>query len=179
MKFLSLFFILIYSHVNAQMSIDMVKKEIRETTQRINKEKNYKKVILLQSSFTDYQYDGGASVTGYFKAGKLLKVVRWIGLSSGYNIDEFYLREDSVLIFVNKTECIFGYNDSTNEYQYDKITKQYVGKYWFWNGGLIDKSVTGQSRFAVKEVNAEKDFLLDIENYSILLNKKFMQSKVR
>jgi len=176
MKNICFFLFLLPQCLFAQTDIGSTKKQIRSTVEMINKEKKYTNVYLDQLQFSKNITDGGGSITGYFKNIKLVKVVRWIGLSYGFIVDEFYLDNDK-LIFVHESENTFNYNDTTGEFDYDNIAVKFNGRYWFSNNKMIDVVSSGHNRFESDKADAEKDFLADIKNYSALLNKKLHYSK--
>ncbi|MGG9970816.1 hypothetical protein ACQ33O_03385 [Ferruginibacter sp. SUN002] len=155
---------------------DSVKNSIRLKVEAINKEKNYKTISLDQLQFMENGSDGGGSVTGYFKDNRLVKIVRWIGVSYGFFVDEFYLDKDK-LIFVHDIENMFEYNDSTGEINYRAIVMGFDGRYWFNAGRKIDESSLGHNRFDGDEANAEKEFLADVKKYIPLLYKKYKLGK--
>jgi hypothetical protein len=103
--------------------------------------------------------------------------VRWIGLSNGYKVDEFYFKDDSSLIFIHTTFWRYEYDNKADIFLYDKTVNIFSGRYWFWNGRLVDTQQKGQKPSTDDIKKQEKEFLSDAENYSMLLYKKLNLSK--
>lgn len=76
-------------------------------------------------------------------------------------------------MYVNENETMFEYDDSTHDFKYNKLNTIFSGKYWFWNGGLIDEISTGHNRFENNKEDAEQEFLTLQKKYTLLLYKKY------
>ncbi len=72
---------------------------IRNQVQEINTTKGLTLKVLKDEEFLEHTPDGSAELKGYFKNGKLVKIVEWIGLSSCIQITEYYL-QNRKLIFI-------------------------------------------------------------------------------
>lgn len=101
--------------------------------QAINAEKDYEVRTLENDEFLEYTTDGGGELKGFVKDGELVKIVRWIGLSSCVIITEYYF-DRSQLIFVREQGLEFAYVDSTASFDpaVQNITTE--GRYYFRDG---------------------------------------------
>ncbi len=118
---------------------------IRKTIIEINKDTTYALKTLENEQFLNNMTDGGGKLTGYFKDGRLIKVVEQIGLYSCKMTSEYYLK-DNLLIFAYLLGEDYIYIDSISKFNYSDLKKVYEGRYYFKNGKLIDKKTNGESR---------------------------------
>lgn len=101
--------------------------EIRQTFQRINKERNYQLIKVENAEeILGHATDGGASITGYYKENVLQKMTEWVGLSGGVIQNEYYFDKGS-LVFVYSTEQRYPYNDSLEALDKTKLVPSF-----FW-----------------------------------------------
>ena len=103
MKFILIFITLtnltaVNSLLYSQTSMEIVDKII-EQIDKINQEKDFKKVTLRNEEFMENMTDGGGEMTGFYKNGIIYKVYQRIGVSYGIYLIEYYY-EDNKLIFV-------------------------------------------------------------------------------
>ena len=154
-----------------QTNPDMV-KEIRKEFQSINSDTAYKKVTLENEEFLENMTDGGGELTGFFKGGQIKKIYRWVGLSNGNEITEFYFKNGQ-LIFVYEKFNSFVYDNKKEELDHSKTETTFEGRYYFNNKKLIDLITTGHNRFENDAIDPEKTFLTEaMDNLKMLTTKK-------
>jgi len=148
--------------------IDQIRKEFKS----INSDSTLKKVTLNNEEFLDQVPDGGGQLTGFYKAGQIRKIVRWLGLSNGNEIFEFYFKNDQ-LIFVYEEFHSFVYDDKKQVLRFDTTEKSFMGRYYFSDNKLIDFETTGHNRFEDDSIDPEKTLLTEAsDNKKILARKK-------
>jgi len=146
--------------------------EIRKTVQQINNGTGYLIKKLESDEFLEEGTDNGAELVGYFKDGKLVKIKEWIGLSSCFNITEYYL-QDGKLIFRYSKGSQAPYNDSTQTFDYDKSSITMECRFYFDKDKLIKSILKGSSRCSGEPGDSlAKIVLQECERYKKLLAKK-------
>lgn len=143
--------------------------EIRKEFKTINNDATLKKVALNNEDFLEHTMDGGAQLTGFYKAGQLKKIVRWFGLSNGNEIFEYYFKNQQ-LIFVYAQFNSFVY-DKEQIIRFDTTEKTFVRRYYFYDNKLIDKITTGHNRFEDDTIDAEKTLLTEANDNKKLLER--------
>ena len=127
----------------------------------------YDSITLSSEEFLEEDPVGGGELKGYFKAGFLVKIHEWVGLSNGIIENRYYFNGDS-LIFINGSECYFS-QDSLGETDYTNIESRYEGDYYFCNRQLIDLATRGRSRAKTpgeeKLITDAKKFQYHLESY--------------
>lgn len=118
---------------------------IRKAVEQINKDTGYVSKMLENEEFLEHMPDGGGQLTGYYKKGKLVKMVEWIGLSSCINITEYYLRNNK-LIFTYTRGKEFQYIDSTGTFNSEKQDITMECRFYFDNGQLVRSVLKGSTR---------------------------------
>jgi hypothetical protein len=146
-----------FINVSAQ-SRDNIIKSIRQEFQTINKDTSYTTVVLENEEFLDQMPDGGGMLTGYYKNGEIRKIVKWIGISYGVEIMEYYFKEGQ-LIFVFEQFKSFVYDEKNNELDLTKTEVSFEGRYYFNKKKLIDYVTTGHNRFEDDAIDPEKTLL--------------------
>ena len=139
---------------------------IRQTFSKINTDPHLKMVVLEAEDFLDQSPDGGASLTGYFSKGDLVKITEWIGLSYGIRQTDFYY-DSANLIFCFVSEKHF--QTTKTEVDYTKTTLVFEGRYYYKNDNLIQKKRTGSGFW---DKTNEATIIPDSKVYSKLLIKK-------
>jgi len=135
---------------------------IRESVQLINTEKGYYIKTLTNEYFTDVKNedsDNGQELKGYYKSGKLKKIVYTIGLSNCMKTYEYYF-SDSGLIFMFEKEDDFPIKSNGSELDYTKAIPAYEGRFYFENGKLLQTIIKGKERSG--EPNKDK-FTTDLK----------------
>lgn len=135
-------------------------KEIRKNFQWVNSQKDFKKAELNNQDFLDHPSDNGATMTGYFKNGKLYKIVEVIGISHALYRTEYYFWSNE-LFFVFRTEreykSIMDENGLFVKLDYTKTDLKYQDRQYFKNGKRIRRIEKGEL-ISSKE-NYPKDFV--------------------
>ena len=164
---------LFFNQVVFSQKVDNAKiVEIRKTVQKINNGTGYLIKKLESDEFLEEGTDNGAELNGYFKDGKLVKIKEWIGLSSCFNTTEYYL-QDGKLIFSYTKGSQSPYNDSTQTFDYDKLSMTMEYRFYFDKDKLIKSVLQGSSRCSGEPNNAmAKTVLQECERYKKLLIKK-------
>ncbi|MBD0333476.1 MAG: hypothetical protein ICV66_12565, partial [Chitinophagaceae bacterium] len=112
-------------------------QQIRKEFQAINSDSSLKKVALTSEEFLEHMTDGGGELTGFYKSDQIKKIVRWVGLSNGNEIFEFYFKDDK-LIFVYEQFDSFLYDEKKETLRLDTTERSFEGRYYFTNNKLID-----------------------------------------
>lgn len=145
--------------------------KIKNTYQQTNNYKNYKTVVIDDGEeFLEHAPDNGATLTGYFKADSLKKIVEWIGLSNKVIEREYYFDKNN-LIFVYSTESKYRFNDKTETFDYTKLDNVFKGRYYFDKDHLIDTILSDKEHNETKNQDAA-DFLTSSKGYLKLLSAK-------
>ena len=135
----------------AQSKADII-KSIKKEFKDINDDNSYTKVVLENEEFMEQMTDRGGSLTGYYKEGKLYKIVEWIGISNGIYISEYYFKEEQ-LIFVYKAFKTVVYDIKKGEVDYDQTGVKFEGRYYFSDKTLIDSATSGTNPFKGEATN--------------------------
>jgi len=168
---ISILFTLTLSYGQSKDEKNDVILKIKKTYQQINDYKNYKTVSIDDSEeFLGHNTDNGATLTGYFKADSLKKIVEWIGLSNKVIQREYYF-DNARLVFVYLTESKYRFNDKTESFDYTKLDNVFKGRYYFDKGHLIDTILSDKEHNETKKQDAT-DFLTSSKDYSKLLSAK-------
>jgi len=153
---------------NAQ-ELSLLIKKIQEKIQLIDLEKSYQLKTLNNEKFFGQMTDGGGQLIGYFKDGKIYKIIERLGLSYGVKTYEYYFFNGQ-LISVNEKEEDFPDINNTGTLDYTKVEMAFQGYYYFDNEKLINSKTTGQKRFSENDKTDIEAFLLKIakENVDLL-----------
>lgn len=103
-KLFIVFIALVLSAFTQKDELKQLKKDIIE----IDKYKNYQKIILNNEEFMMQMTDGGGSLTGYFRDGKLLKIEEDIFLSQCRVTSQYYFKDGKLFFAVRR-----GFDEST------------------------------------------------------------------
>lgn len=151
-----------------QLTNTALVQNIQEKIQSIDFEKNYDIKVLNNEKFVDHMTDGGGQLTGYFKDGKLVKVVERLGLSYGVITYEYYFSNEELLL-VKEREEYFPDTENAGTLDYTKLELAFRGEYYFNGGKLIASHIEGQKRFADGFSKDESKFIkMSQENIEIL-----------
>lgn len=122
--------------------------QIRAEFQRINAQKDLEIRQLESEDFMEQQTDGGAKLTAYFEGESLCKMVRWVGVSQGFQVTEYYLKNGH-LFFIYDKEVRFGSKlDAAGNWQdfdYQKTETAFEGRY-YWQGENLIRNLESGSR---------------------------------
>lgn len=145
--------------------------KIRKTVEQINKDTGYITKTLDNEQFLQQTTDGGGQLTGYFKNGKLVKIVEFIGLSSCVNITDYYFKESKLIfVYVTGKEFLYVYSLSTFNSNIQSVTMEY--RFYFNNEKMVKKILKGQTRCSGQlGANWSTDFIAETNRYKNLLSK--------
>ncbi|MCW3465737.1 hypothetical protein [Chitinophaga nivalis] len=141
---------------------------IRKIFQQINTDTALRHITLDAEKFTTEITDGGASLTGWFKNNSLQKIARYMGISTGISILEYYFKDD-VLIFVYEEFNTYRYDEKKKAPDYYKTEQTFQGRYYFRHNQLIDYITTGHNRFEDDALDPEKILSEEAYKYQQLL----------
>ncbi|MBK9176242.1 MAG: hypothetical protein IPM46_07880 [Flavobacteriales bacterium] len=113
--------------------------------QKINEVKDYELRTLENEEFLEQMTDGGGDLTGMFKNGELIKVVKRVGLSSCVDITEYYFR-NSQLVFVSAQGLEFAYIDSTASFDPDVQQVTMEGRFYYSDSAAAPVLLKGSTR---------------------------------
>ncbi len=146
-------------------------KSISKEFQAINSVASLKKVSLQNEAFLEDVPDGGGSLSGFYKAGKIRKIYLWLGLSNGIKIKEFYFK-DGQLIFGYEKFNSFVYDKKKDQCDFSRTETTFQGRYYFNNKKLLDYVTTGHNRFEDDSIDPEKTWISEANENLKLLSKK-------
>src|ERR1051326_5133912 len=143
-QILFIFFILL-SHKSFSLTADSNKiNAIRKMVRSINADTSYVIKKLENEDFMDQATDRGGHLEGYFKKGKLVKIVEWVGVSSCINVTEYYLQNEK-LIFAYTKGFEFQYVDSIATFNSNQILTMEC-RFYFENNKMIKSILKGATR---------------------------------
>lgn len=107
--------------------------------------KDYAVKTLENEEFLTQMTDGWGELTGMMRDGALVKVVKWIGLSSCTETMEYYF-QDWQLVFVSAQGAEFAYVDSTASFDpgVQKVTME--GRFYYRDGVAAPVVLKGSTR---------------------------------
>ncbi len=167
--FILLFCLIVCLSTIAQDISDKYPSLIKRVKQ-INQDKSLTITTLENEAFLSQMTEGGGELTGFFKSGQIQKITRRIGLSYGVEIYEYYFT-DGELIFVYETFDGFRHIERSREFDYTKTERNFVGRYYFKNGKLIDSETTGHNRFEDDTIDIESTLIKEV-NYCVDILRK-------
>jgi hypothetical protein len=136
--------------------------------EQINAYKAYKTITIDDAEeIFGHATDNGASLTGYFKADTLKKIILWVGLSNKTIQDEFYF-ERGLLIFVFTTEREYLHDNEGQDSGVVKLEKGFHERYYFSQGKLFHAILSDKEHVDAKERDAQ-EFLEANKDYGKLL----------
>ncbi|MDQ3110063.1 MAG: hypothetical protein M3R17_09225 [Bacteroidota bacterium] len=126
-------------------------------------------VILENEEFTGHTTDAGASLTGYYKNGKLVRIKSWIGLSNGIKTEDFIYKNGKLIYVEKETERFL--TDSLGNIDHSQTEKMISGMYYFEKGEF--QSSQGEIRDETNSESYDPSHLLQkAKEYSEMLRKK-------
>ena len=150
---------------------DSAVSDIRKKAEQINRIPFTESLLLENEDFLEQLPDGGASLTGYFYKGELVKISEWTGLSYGV-IQRHYYLENGELFYALETEDYFAVDDASG-IDPSRFDQTYAGDFYFSDGKLFVNTTRGQGRFKKDRNDPEKEFLTASSFYrDLLLEKK-------
>jgi hypothetical protein len=121
---------------------------IRKTVQDINKETVYKIKTLTNDYFADVKNestDNGQELKGYYKDGKLKKMVYCVGLSNCMKTYEYYFSGEG-LIFAFEKEDDYPIKKNGPQLDYTKLAPAFEGRFYFEKGKIFKTLTKGKER---------------------------------
>ena len=151
---------------------------VRKKVETINTEKSYQIKKLDNDYFVNVKNevtDGGQELSGYYKNGKLKKLVYSIGLSYGMKTLEYFFSDDALIFVFEKQSQFAAIKDQSNQvtglYQ-TKLESVYTGRYYFENAKLFSIKKTGKEIFGkVDKKSKEAELLEDSRVFRFELQK--------
>ena len=118
---------------------------IRKIVTQINNDSGYLIRKLENEDFLEQMTDNGGELTGYFKNGRPVKIIEWIGLSSCVKITEYYFRNNK-LIFAFTKGSEAPYIDSLETFDRSRLIKTMECRFYFDNNKTIKTILSGATR---------------------------------
>ena len=146
--------------------------KIRKIVEQINMDSVYTTMILDNKQFLEHMTDGGGQLIGYFKNGKLVKIVETVYLSSCINVTEYYIQSNK-LIFVYTFGKEFQYIDSSATFNSNSQSVTMECRFYFDNGKMIKSILKGSTRCGGQpDISWATDYMNECSRYKTLLQKK-------
>ena len=140
--------------------------DIRKQVQLINASKGMMVKVLNNEEFLDQMPDGGGELKAYFKNGRLVKVVEWIGSSSCTQTTEYYIQEGK-LIFVYCSGKDFSYLKSGSTTS-PKLVMEC--RFYYQNNQLLKSLIRGKTKCSdAPDKNWARQFSDSLLKYKKLL----------
>lgn len=121
--------------------------------------------------------DGGESVTGYVKAGRICKVSQWVGLSVCVRLFDYYFNEKGQVIAVLETEK--DYPEKKNgELDDNKLKSAFFGRYYIAGNKAVAIKSTGKKRQG--EMPSDGYVLALVKNvspYAAMVQRQVLKTK--
>ncbi|NOZ35205.1 MAG: hypothetical protein GXO80_07900 [Chlorobi bacterium] len=166
--FLIIVSIFLFTNSNAQ-TLEQNIQEIRTQFNRVNSQKDFKKVYLENEEFTDLIPSEGCGLDAYYKNGQIYKIVESDAVSQAVYVNEYYLKNNE-LIFVYRTET--SYEPPAEEGGNLKKNTFYQERVYYKNGRIIRHLEKGTS-----VLNTNLDFQKMFKEYMPYLNTKIKFEK--
>lgn len=151
---------------------------VRQKIEAINTEKSYQIKKLENDYFVNIKNestDGGRELSGYYKNGKLKKIVYSVGLSYGMKTSEYFFSDDELIFVFEKQDQFADIKDQSNQVtglDYTKIESIYTGRFYFENSKLFSIKQTGKEFFTKMEKKSkEAELLKDSKVFRLELQK--------
>ena len=155
---------------NVESSIKVIRKHFQWT----NTQKGFMTVALNNQDFLDHPTDNGATLTGYFKRGKLYKIEETVGISYAVYKTDYYFW-DGKLYFVYRTESQYKSKTDANgnfiEMDYSKTELKYQDRQYFKNGKRIRRIEKGE--MLGSKANYPKSFLKEAKKYKKMIKNRY------
>ncbi|KIA90516.1 hypothetical protein [Kaistella jeonii] len=123
---------------------------VRKKVEAINTEKSYQVKKLDSDYFVNVNNetaDGGQELSGYYKNGKLKKIIYSVGISYGMKTCEYFFSNDELIFVFEKQDQFAAINDQSNQgtgLDHTKLTSVYTGRFYFENSKLFSIKQTGK-----------------------------------
>ena len=151
---------------------------VRQKVEAINTEKSYKIKKLDNDYFVNVKNegtDGGQELSGYYKNGKLKKIVYSVGLSYGMETFEYFFSDDELIFVFEKQDKFADVKDQSNQVtglDHTKLESVYTGRFYFENSKLFSIKQTGKEIFTkMDKKSKEAELLKDSKVFRLELQK--------
>lgn len=151
---------------------------VRKKVEVINTEKSYQIKKLDNDYFVSVKNeatDGGQELSGYYKNGKLKKIVYRVGLSYGKKTSEYFFSDDELIFVFEKQDQFADIKDQSNQVtglDHTKLESVYTGRFYFENSKLFSIKQTGKEIFTkMDKKSKEAELLEDSKVFRLELQK--------
>lgn len=151
---------------------------VRKKVEAINTEKSYQTKKLHNDYFVNVKNevtDGGQELSGYYKNGKLKKIVYSVGLSYGIKTCEYFFSNDQLIFVYEKQDQFAAIKDQSNQVtglDHTKLQSVYTGRFYFENSKLFSIKQTGKEIFTkMDRKSKEAELLKDSKVFRLALQK--------
>ena len=145
---------------------------VRKKVEDINTEKSYHIRKLDNDYFVNVKNeatDGGQELSGYYKNGKLKKIVYSVGLSYGVKTTEYFYSDNELIFVFEKQDQFADLKDHSNQVtglDHTKLESVYTGRFYFENSKLFSVKQKGKEIFNnVNKKSKEAKFLEDSNSF--------------
>ncbi|KEY19290.1 hypothetical protein [Kaistella antarctica] len=151
---------------------------VRKKVEAINTEKSYQIKKLDNDYFVNVKNeatDGGQELSGYYKNGKLKKIVYSVGLSYGLKTSEYFFSDDELIFVFEKQDQFAAIKDKSNQVtglNHTKPEPVYTARFYFENSKLFSIKQTGKEIFTkMDKKSKEAELLKDCKIFRLELQK--------
>ena len=151
---------------------------VRKKVEAINTEKSYQIKKLDNDYFVNVKNeatDGGQELSGYYKNGKLKKIVYSVGLSYGMKTSEYFFSSDKLIFVFEKQDQFAAIKDKSNQVtglDHTKLEPVYTARFYFENSKLFSIKQTGKEIFTKMDKKMkEAELLKDSKVFRLALQK--------
>lgn len=151
---------------------------VRKKVEAINTEKSYQIKKLDNDYFVNVKNestDGGQELSGYYKNGKLKKIVYSVGLSYGMKTCEYFFSNDELIFVFEKQDQFADLKDKSNQVtglDHTKLEPVYTGRFYFENSKLFSIKQTEKEIFTkMDKKSKEAELLKDSKLFRLALQK--------
>ena len=159
---------------------------VRKKVEAINTEKSYQIKKLDNDYFVNVKNevtDGGQELSGYYKNGKLKKIVYSVGLSYGLKTCEYFFSNDELIFVFEKQDQFATIKDQSNQVtrlDHTKLEPVYTGRFYFENSKLFSIKQTGKEIFTkMDKKSKEAELLNDSKVFRLELQRVESKKQVR
>lgn len=151
---------------------------VRKKVEAINTEKSYQIKKLDNDYFVNVKNeatDGGQELSGYYKNGKLKKIVYSVGLSYGMKTCEYFFSDNELIFVFEKQDQYTNIKNQSNQvtgFYHTKLESIYTGGFYFENSKLFSKKKIGKEIFTkMDKKSKEAELLKDSKVFLFELQK--------
>jgi hypothetical protein len=166
MKYFKIIIIILFTTFSFGQKSEKI-KVIRKIVQSINIDSGFTIKKLDNEYFVNKKKevtDGGQELTGYFKNGKIIKIVYSLGLSYGINTYEYYFSENQLIFVFHKQDSYLQVKDSFGEFtgfDYTKLKTEFEGRYYFEQSKIFETKNKGVELFSNNDKNNKTSEFLE------------------